>query len=140
MKLSAKTEYACLALLEMAQQHGSGEPVQIRRIAAEQGIPSRFLVQILLRLKGAGLVSSTRGAAGGYRLAHSPREITLADIIEVMEGEARPESSAGKRTPQVVALLGLCAELGASQRDRLEDISLADLAERAARNEPMWYI
>ena len=69
MKLSAKTEYACLAMLEMAQQYGSGEPLQIRRIADEQGIPARFLVQILLQLKGAALVASTRGAAGGYRLS-----------------------------------------------------------------------
>ena len=67
MKLSAKTEYACLAMLQMAREYENAEPLQIRRIAEEQGIPARFLVQILLQLKGASLVASTRGAAGGYR-------------------------------------------------------------------------
>jgi Rrf2 family protein len=140
MKLSAKTEYACLAMLQMARDYDSGEPLQIRRIADEQGIPSRFLVQILLQLKGASLVASTRGAAGGYRLARTPAEISLADVIEVIEGNARPETNADKRTPLVGALLGLCRELGDAQRERLEDTTLADLAERAAKREPMWYI
>jgi len=65
MKLSAKTEYACLAMLQLAEEYSGGEPLQIRRIADEHGIPARFLVQILLQLKGGSLVISTRGAAGG---------------------------------------------------------------------------
>jgi Rrf2 family protein len=140
MKLSAKTEYACLAMLQMAREYENGEPLQIRRIADEQGIPSRFLVQILLQLKGSSLVASTRGASGGYRLARPPREISLAEVIEVMEGDERPATNAGKPTPLVGALLHLCRELGDAQRDRLEDTSLADLVDRAARREPMWYI
>jgi Rrf2 family protein len=140
MKLSAKTEYACLAMLQMAREYGNPEPLQIRRIADEQGIPSRFLVQILLQLKGAALVASTRGAAGGYRLSRPPQEISIAEVIDVIEGDTRPETNAGKRTPLVGALLGLCREVGDAQRDRLSDLSLADLAERASRREPMWYI
>lgn len=140
MKLSAKTEYACLAVLQMARDYETGEPLQIRRIADEQGIPSRFLVQILLQLKGAGLVASTRGAAGGYRLARPPAKISLAEVIDVIEGNSRPETNAGKRTPLVGALLGICRDLDLALRDRLEDTSLADLAERAAKREPMWYI
>jgi Rrf2 family protein len=140
MKLSAKTEYACLAMLQLAHDYSNGEPVQIRRIADVHGIPSRFLVQILLQLKGASLVASTRGAAGGYRLARPPREITLGEVIEVMEGDERPQTNAGKMTPLVNALLHLCRELGNSQRDRLDDLSLADIVEQAAQREPMWYI
>jgi len=140
MKLSAKTEYACLAMLQLAQEHDSGEPVQIRRIADEHGIPSRFLVQILLQLKGANLVASTRGAAGGYRLAKSPHEISIADVIEVMEGEDRPQTNAGKPTPLVGALLYLCRELRETQRDRLDEMALSDLVDQAAKREPMWYI
>ena len=64
MIVSAKTEYACIAVLELAARHGRGEPVRIRDIADAHGIPSRFLVQILLQLKTAGLVQSVRGAAG----------------------------------------------------------------------------
>lgn len=140
MKLSAKTEYACLAMLQLAAEHESGEPVQIRRIAEEHGIPSRFLVQILLQLKGASLVASTRGAAGGYKLARSPHEISMAEVIEVMEGEDRPQTNAGKPTPLVGALLYLCRELGNAQHDRLDETTLADLVEQAAKREPMWYI
>jgi Rrf2 family protein len=140
MNLSARTEYACLAMLQLAQEYDSGEPVQIRRIAEEHAIPPRFLVQILLQLKGASLVASTRGAAGGYRLARPPRNISLAEVIEVMEGIRRPETSAGKPTPLVGALLQLCRELGDAQRDRLDDTSLADIVDQAAKREPMWYI
>jgi Rrf2 family protein len=140
MKLSAKTEYACLAMLQLAEDYDSGEPVQIRRIAETHGIPSRFLVQILLQLKGASLVASTRGAAGGYRLARPPREITIADVIDVMEGDDRPESNSSKMTPLVGALLDLCRELGDAHRDRLDSTTLADLVETAAEREPMWYI
>src|SRR3954451_12369282 len=125
MKLSAKTEYACLAMLQMAQEYDSGELLQIRRIADEQGIPSRFLVQILLQLKGAGLVASTRGAAGGYRLTRPPQEISLADVIEAIDGADRPESNASKSSPLVGALLSLCRELGDAQHDRLDDTTLA---------------
>ncbi len=140
MKLSARTEYACLAMLHLAEEYESGELVQIRRIAEEHGIPARFLVQILLQLKGSSLVASTRGAAGGYRLARPPREITLADVIDVMEGDERPQTSAGKATPLVGALAEFCRELGGAQRDRLELTTLAGLAEQAAGREPMWYI
>ena len=140
MNLSAKTEYACLAMLELAKEFDSGEPVQLRRIAAEHGIPSRFLVQILLQLKGASLVASTRGAAGGYRLARSPGEITLADVIEVIEGEDRPESSYSKPSPLARALLDFCREMTQLQRERLESETLADLVDAATQREPMYFI
>jgi Rrf2 family protein len=140
MNLSAKTEYACLAMLQLAADYEAGEPVQIRRIADENGIPSRFLVQILLQLKGAGLVASTRGAAGGYRLARPPQEISLAEVIDVIEGDDHPESSAAKRSPLARTLLDFCCELSRRQRDRLDATTLADLADEAAHREPMWYI
>jgi Rrf2 family protein len=140
MKLSAKTEYACLAMLQLAEEYAGGEPLQIRRIADEHGIPARFLVQILLQLKGGSLVVSTRGAAGGYRLARLPAKITLGEVIEVMEGNERPGTNAGKNTPLVGTLLSLCHELDEIQRDRLADTTLADLVEQAAHREPMWYI
>ena len=140
MNLSAKTEYACLAMLELAKEYDSGEPVQLRRIAAEQGIPARFLVQILLQLKGASLVASTRGAAGGYRLPRSPRDITPADVIEVIEGDDRPTSSCANKSPLARALLGFCREMSQLQRDRLEAETLADLVDAATQREPMYFI
>ncbi len=65
MDISAKTEYACVAMLELAANYGSGEPVPIWVIAERHGVPARLLVQILLEFKAAGLVASTRGSAGG---------------------------------------------------------------------------
>ena len=86
MKLSAKAEYACLAVLELALRHDRTEPVRLVEIAGPNAIPERFLVQILLQLKGAGYVTSARGAAGGYRLAMEPREISVCDIVQIVEG------------------------------------------------------
>ena len=72
MRISAKAEYACVAMLELAANYADAQPVRIKAIADAQGIPQRFLVQILLQLKTAGLVASVRGAAGGYQLAKPP--------------------------------------------------------------------
>ena len=141
MKLSAKTEYACLAVLSLAQDFATDRPAQIRRIAAEQRIPDRFLVQILLELKRSGLVTSTRGAAGGYRLARPPHEISLADVIEAVEGEERPASSLSRPTPLSSALLDACDAACEAKRSYLQTVTLADLLEQAVHaREPMWYI
>ena len=86
MRISAKTEYACIAMLELASQYKSGEPVRIRRIAERHDVPPRFLVQILLQLKGAGLVTSVRGAAGGYQLVSPPEEVSLGRIMDAIDG------------------------------------------------------
>ena len=92
MQISAKTEYACIAMLDLAMRYENGEPLQLRKIAAAHDIPSGFLVQILLQLKTAGLVASTRGASGGYRLARPPEEISVWDVMCVVEGEGRSAS------------------------------------------------
>ncbi len=97
MNRSAKTEYACLAVLELAAQFGSGETLRVRMIADRQGIPSPFLVQILLQLKSAGVVESTRGAAGGYRLARDPATLSLGEVVAIIEGVAG-ERTGGERT------------------------------------------
>ena len=86
MKISAKAEYACLALLALALQGPDGPPVRIRDISETHGIPERYLVQILLQLKGAGLVISTRGASGGYHLARPAARITLSEVLAVIDG------------------------------------------------------
>jgi len=141
MNLNAKTEYACLAMLELAQHFDGGEPVQVRCIAERHGIKSPFLVQILQDLKRSGLVSSTRGAAGGYRLTRSPQKITLAQVLEVVEGSTEPTTCASSASPLAPVLLEVCNELSAIRRERLEAISLADLVERACESTgPMWFI
>ena len=141
MTFSAKTEYACLAMLELAQQYQAQQLVQVRRISERHGIPMPFLVQILQELKRAGLVASTRGAGGGYRLARAPEEIALADVIDVLEGNTNSEAAAAADSPLAPLLLNVCEELNAARREKLESISLADIVERAvAEDGSMWYI
>ncbi len=95
MLFSARSEYACLAMLELAAQYGNPKPVPLTDIANKHGISSpRFLVQILIQLNKAGLVTSTRGAAGGYHIAKRPADITLADVVAAVEGT----EPAGTRT------------------------------------------
>lgn len=86
MKISAKGEYAMRAMMFLCARHDSNTVVQTEDIAENQGIPKKYLVQILLQLKAHGLVSSRRGAAGGYHLARAPREITVGDVLRAVEG------------------------------------------------------
>ncbi len=87
MKLPAKIEYACKAVLELALRHNFGEPVQLATICKSQNIPKKYLVQLFLRLKDAHIVESTRGSAGGYYLAKHPSKITLADVFKAVDSE-----------------------------------------------------
>lgn len=141
MKISAKTEYACIAVLELALRHGSGEPVRMRDLAEAHGIPNQFLVQIMLQLKGAGLVASTRGASGGYRLLRSPERITLGEVMAIVEGESRPQSNVSVETPVVRSLLAAWRKADQKLSQSLHSVTFADLAARAdARLEQMYYI
>lgn len=144
MRISAKTEYACIAMLELASQYGSGEPVRVREIAERHGVPPRFLVQILLQLKGAGLVVSVRGAAGGYRLLNPPEQTSLGRIMEVIDGlldEEAPKSAASPDSPAVKVLTQAWKEVSAMQFKMLDGITLADLLERAKeQGEQMYHI
>lgn len=86
MELSCKSEYAILALLEMATHYSSGEPMQIRQIAAQQNIPDRYLEQLLATLRRGGIVKSQRGSKGGYLLTREPWKISILEILECLEG------------------------------------------------------
>src|SRR5437763_12235144 len=102
MRVSAKAEYACIAVLELAANYGRGQPVRVKAIADAHGIPPRFLVQILLQLKGAGLVASVRGASGGYQLARPPSDIPLVEIVKAIDpSPAPPEFPPGPHSAAV---------------------------------------
>src|SRR3954469_11146642 len=90
MRVSAKAEYACVAMLELAINYREPQPLRIKAIADAQGIPQRFLVQILLQLKTAGLVVSVRGASGGYQLARPPENISLAQVVHAIDARSAP--------------------------------------------------
>lgn len=99
MKLSKKSEYALRALLELTLVHGTST-LQRHQIAARQHIPVEFLEQILLALKRAGLLSSRRGMKGGYALIKSPEEITLGQVIRVLDGPLAPIGCVSKTAYQ----------------------------------------
>jgi Rrf2 family protein len=143
MKLSAKAEYACLAVLELALRHDQPEPARLVEIAGPNGIPERFLVQILLQLKGAGFVSSVRGAAGGYRLALDPREISLWSIVQTVEGPTAT-AAADHETNTTAGwhvLRHVWQETNRLEQEYLTQIDFAQLSEMArGRNSNMYYI
>ena len=143
MRVSAKTEYACLAMLELAARSGTGEPVRIRTIADEHGIPSRFLVQILLQLKGAGFVASTRGAAGGYQLVKPPQEISLGQVMNVIEGQDSESHTnlAHARSTTARVLKKAWQEISRAEQEMLHSITFGDLVDRIKhQGENMYYI
>jgi Rrf2 family transcriptional regulator, cysteine metabolism repressor len=128
-------------MLQLAQEYASGEPVQVRRIAERHGIPATFLVQILHELRRAGLAASTRGASGGYRLNRPPNQITLADVVDVFEATEEPAECAAADSPWGPALLDVSCELARTRRERLQSLTLAELADRASVTaDPMFYI
>ena len=99
MKLSKKSEYGLRALIELTQAHGTAT-LQRHEIAARQHIPVEFLEQILLALKRAGLLSSRRGMKGGYSLIKPPDEISLGQVIRILDGPLAPIGCVSKTAYQ----------------------------------------
>jgi Rrf2 family transcriptional regulator, cysteine metabolism repressor len=136
MKISAKAEYACLALLALAQQGPEAPPLRIREISEAHAIPERYLVQILLQLKGAGLVVSTRGAAGGYRLARPAAAITLGEVLAVIDGPDEVDHDAPRGNRAAAAILAsVWKRVRAVERGVLDSTSIAQLVEQASPHE-----
>lgn len=137
MKVSAKAEYAVVAMVELAAQYGRHQMIQIRTIAEAHGISPRFLVQILLQLKGSGLVASTRGSAGGYQLTRPPESIHLAEIITAIDPEPLGQSVLDKLPQSVVvqAVRHVWQEVTRAEQRILEHISLAQLVLRTRESE-----
>jgi Rrf2 family protein len=101
MRISAKIDYACKAILELAINWPNDEPVQLKVISKNQDIPMRYLVQILIQLKGMGLVDSIRGKEGGYNLTKAPAEITLGEVIRGIGGPLLPVANTIKKRESV---------------------------------------
>ncbi len=132
MKVSAKADYAVRAAAELAAAPPDSGPVRAEAIATSQGIPQRFLENILSDLRHAGLVTSQRGAEGGHRLAKPPAEITVADIVRAVDG---PLAAVRGERPESVAYTGPAEPLQRvwiavrkNLRDVVEHVTLADLA------------
>jgi len=145
MKLSVKGEYGFQAVLDLAL-HSQAGPVQIHQIAQRQTIPKQFLDQILLNLKKAGLVTSTRGRQGGYRLARPASEITLLEISQGLEGPLENRQfkrRTGRGTNPYQEVLGeFWRKMVARQIQVLEETTLEQICERLrhSQDQPMYYI
>jgi Rrf2 family protein len=139
MRVSAKGEYAVRAMLDLALHHGEGL-VPIQDVAQRQGIPQRYLEQVLLLLKRAGFLASRRGSAGGYRLSRSPEAISVGDVLRAVEGDlVRLETPQARSTRGGTAgdLAELWDEVLEAVSTVIDRTTLAVLAERVrARRSP----
>jgi Rrf2 family transcriptional regulator, cysteine metabolism repressor len=137
MRLTARSEYGLLALIDLGVRFGEG-PVSAREVSERQGVPAKFLEQLLGSLRKAGLVNSVRGARGGFALTREPEKITVLEIVEALEGSLAPTacdggSLCGRRAACAAAdVWGKATE---ALREVFETTTLADLSTRQAQFE-----
>ena len=137
MKVSTRGDYASRALLSLALHADVGSPTSVRDLAERTGLPQPYLEQILLALKGAGLVRSKRGVGGGYVLARDPADITLGQIVSAVDGPivagdfGEPHQNGACDHEGQCVLLAVWADVGHHMRSHLDSFTLADMVTRA---------
>jgi Rrf2 family transcriptional regulator, cysteine metabolism repressor len=129
LSITSKSPYAVLALAELGRS-SSGDPVPIGELARRREMPVQFLEQLFAVLRRAGVVSSQRGVKGGYRFAREPAEVTVLEIVELLDGPLGRDAS------------GVFADAAAAARKVLEQTTIADVIERESREAgaSMYYI
>ena len=138
MQLSTKSRYGVRAILELALAYGK-KPLQVRVIAKQQAISSKYLEQLMAMLKSAGLLKSVRGSKGGYLLARPPTEITLYHVLEALEGPVCVIECL--RQQEVCSRAGDCltrpfwSEINTAIVDTLESTTLQDLLDRSGERQ-----
>ena len=136
MRLSTRSRYSILALMDLAA-HAGEAPVLVREIAEREGISDRYLEQLLLPLKAAGMVRASRGTHGGFTLARDPGELNLKEIIRVTEGSTSFTECVDD--PGICSRADVCAlrdawqEVTAAAEAVLASITIADLVARQAK-------
>lgn len=142
MKVSTRGDYASRALLSLTLHESTPGPTSVRDIADRTGLPQPYLEQILLALKGAGLVRSKRGVGGGYVLARDPADITLANIVSAVDGPitvgdfGEPHKNGACDHEGQCVLLAIWGMVGEYMRRHLETLTLADIAGMARGEQP----
>ena len=143
MRISTRGDYACRALLSLALHGTEAGPTSVRDIAERTALPQPYLEQILLALKGAGLVRSKRGVGGGYVLARPSEEIRLSEIVSAVDGPitlgdfGQPHQDGSCDHEGQCVLLGIWNKAGDHMRTYLEGFTLADIAD-IARGDAPW--
>jgi Rrf2 family protein len=127
---SSKTEYGLVALIELAGLYSSGGVLQVGEIATRQGIPDRYLEQMLTSLRRGGILRSIRGPKGGYQLTRPPGEILVSEVVSCLEGDGASRDAVGRQTPEFEALHAFAGELDRARLQALEGTSLERLIER----------
>ncbi|MBN1376425.1 MAG: Rrf2 family transcriptional regulator [Dehalococcoidia bacterium] len=139
MRISTKGRYATRALLDIARRYGKS-PVLLKDISARQGIPLRYLEQIVRPLVSAKIIKTRRGPGGGVMLAKPPQKIRMIDVIQLLEGPLSPIECVGDReyctrAPQC-AVRELWSDLARAMSGVLESTTLQDLLERQKKKSP----
>lgn len=131
LQITSKSPYAVRALAELARRGGT-TPVPIAEIAKARDIPGQFLEGLFASLRRAGILQSQRGVKGGYLFARPPNEVTVLEVVELLDGELGPEArTAGHPWADGVEAL----------RSALVSATIAEVAEREAQGSaPMYYI
>ena len=139
MKLSVKSDYAARAVLGLARHYPETAALRMETVAEEQGVPPKFLPQILLELKARGIVRSVRGKEGGYLLARAPAEITLGDVLRAVEGPLleAPATDLSGGPPE---LKRAWQQLQQALEQTSDSITFQKLLEESSAKEKMYYI
>ena len=139
MKLSVKSDYAARAVLGLARFYPTGAAVRVEDLAAQQGVPPNYLVQILIELKAQAIVRSVRGKEGGYLLARPPSEITLADVLCAVHGKVfdTPALSSPECPPE---LRRAWLNLQETMQTAASSITFQQLLDQSVEKEKMYYI
>ncbi|MGZ4973133.1 MAG: RrF2 family transcriptional regulator [Limisphaerales bacterium] len=139
MKLSVKSDYAARAVFWLAQHYTDKAAHRVEEMASDQGIPSNYLVQILIELKSAQIVKSVRGKEGGYLLARPPAEITMGDVLRCIHGQVF-DSTALSDADCPAELRRAWETLQKSLNDAADAINFQQLVEQSAAKGKMYYI
>ena len=139
MQLSVKSDYAARAVLGLAIHFDSHSSIRVEDLAAQQGVPSNYLAQILIELKAKQIVKSQRGKVGGYRLARSPAEITLGEVIRSIHGTVFDSPAlADGRCP--TELREAWNKLQRNLDATADSINFQNLLDASKRRDEMYYI
>lgn len=139
VKLSVKSDYAARAVFGLARKHHTGKAQRVEALAVEQGIPPKYLVQILIELKSQLIVRSVRGKEGGYLLAREPTEITLGDVLRCIHGRVF-DSSGLSDSDCPVELRSAWEKLQAALDKAADEVTFQKLVEESAGKQEMYYI
>jgi Rrf2 family protein len=140
---SAKTEYGIVSLIELAAVYDQGLVLQVAEIAQRQGIPDRYLEQMLTSLRRGKILRSIRGPKGGYQLARPPAEVSVAEVVSCLEGEASSRSSSARATAEFEVLGQLAARLDGDRQQVLAETTLQELLDQRNRldqSQVMYFI